>query len=136
MKPERMMCERADGFYTELLKRKAFLGIVQVNNQFRQVEGCVNEIVEEKNYNLVQQAFSSWKQHYYQYKNKEETLQINARFLMQLKAYRKWRKAFIERVDYKEKMEQAQKFYTFITLKKCYKVLTDHKIECQRLKYI
>ena len=55
---------------------------------------------------------------------------------MQLKAYRKWKKVFIERVDYKEKMEQAQKFYAFITLKKCFKVLTDHRQECQRLKYI
>ncbi len=130
------MCEKADDFYRLMLKRKAFLGILQVNQQFREVEGCVNQIVEEKNYNLVQQAFSSWKQHYYQYKNKEETLQINARFLMQLKAYRKWRKVFIERVDYKEKMEKAQKFYAFITLKKCFKVLTDHRQECQRLKYI
>ena len=38
LKPNRLLCEKADVFYTQTLKRRAFFGIMEVNDQFRQVE--------------------------------------------------------------------------------------------------
>ena len=39
-------------------------------------------------------------------------------------------------IDHKEKMDKADKFYSFITLKKCFVALSEYKSESQRLKYI
>ena len=38
MKPERIMKEKAQRFYTLMLKRKAFLAILKVNQEFREIK--------------------------------------------------------------------------------------------------
>ena len=64
------MCEKADAFYQMMLKRKAYIGIIQFNAQFCEIQDRVDQVVEQKNYDLVQEVFSGWKGQYEQSKEK------------------------------------------------------------------